>query len=116
MEERRRDFIATILAKCDLDDICKCEAIEHCGDRVSNVEHQHPQAAVNFIRAGAARVGCLANASNRRQWPLNQPNDSAEFYPARGTRKGITAKLSASALHVSGSLELRKNLLKKFDR
>jgi hypothetical protein len=67
MEERRRDFITTIFAKRDLDDVHKSEAIEHRSDRVSNIEHQHSQAAVHFIRAGAARVRCGANAPDRRQ-------------------------------------------------
>ena len=116
MEERRRDLIATIFAKCDLDDICKSEAIEYCADGISNVEHQHSQAAVNFIRARAARVGCLAHASNRCEWAINQANDGAELYPAHRTCKRVTAELSAPAFHVSGGFELRENLLKEFDR
>src|SRR5206468_7524968 len=68
------------------------------------------------IRTGAARVGCLANAPDWRQRPVDQPNDGAKFYPAHRACKGVTAELSASAFHVSGRLELHKNLLEKFDR
>ena len=116
MEEGRREFVATIFAKRDLDDISKSETIEHCADGIPNVEHQHAQAAVHFVRARAARVGCLTNTPNRRQWPLNQSNDRTEFYSAHWPRKGVATILSASAFHVSGRLELRKNLLKEFDR
>src|SRR4030095_7453412 len=116
VQKRRRNFIATIFAKRDLDDICESETIEHGADGIPNVEHQHAQAAVDFVRARAARVRCLTNTPNRRQWPLNQPNDSAEFYSTHWPRKGVAAKLSASAFHVSGRLELRKNLLKEFAR
>src|SRR5438093_1262246 len=61
--------------------------IEQFGNRVSNVEHQHSQAAVHLVRAGAASVGCLANAPNRRQRSVNQPNNGAKLYPAHGPRK-----------------------------
>jgi hypothetical protein len=116
MEERRRDFIATIFAKRDLDNVCKSEAIEHRAHGVSDIEHQHSQAAVHFVWTRTARVRCLANASNWRQRTVDQPNDSAKLYPLHRTRKRVPAKLSASALHVTGGLELRKNLLEKFDR
>jgi hypothetical protein len=57
MEKRRRNLVAAIFAKCDLDDFGQGMAIEHCAGGVSNVEHQHSQAAMHFVRAGAARVG-----------------------------------------------------------
>jgi hypothetical protein len=116
MEERRRDFIATIFAKRDLDDICEGEAIEQRADRISNVEHQHSQAAVNFIWTRAARVGCLANAADRRQRSINKTNNGAKFYSPHWPRQRVAAKLSPSAFHVSNGLELRKDLLKEFDR
>jgi hypothetical protein len=115
MEERRCDFIAAIFAKCDVDNVCKSEAIEHRADGVSNIEHQHSQAAVHFVWTRAASVRCLANASNWRQRPVDQSNNSAKLYSLHGPRKRVTPKLSASALHVTGALELGKNLLEKFD-
>ena len=72
MEERRRDFVAPIFAKGDLDDIGKGIAIQDRADGIPNVEHQDSQATVNFIRARAASVGCLADAPNRRQWAIDQ--------------------------------------------
>src|SRR5438067_13847192 len=115
MKKRRRNLIATILAKCDFDDVCEGEAIEHCADGVSNVEHQHSQPAVHFIRAGAARIGCLAHAPDRRERAVNQPNDGAKFYPPHRACERVTTELSASAFDISGRLELHKNLLEKFD-
>ncbi len=115
MEKRWRDLIPAIFAKRDLDDICKSEAIEYRADSVSNVEHQHSQPAVHFIRAGAARIGCLAHAPDRRERAVNQPNDGAKFYPPHRACERVTAELSPSAFDISGRLELHKNLLEKFD-
>ena len=71
---------------------------------------------MHFIRAGAARIGRLANAPDWCQRPVNQPNDRAKLYSVHGPRERVAAKLSASAFHVSGRLELRKDLLEKFAR
>jgi len=86
MKKRRRDLIPAKFAKRDLDDVGEGVAIEQFGDRVPDVEHQHSQAAVHFIRTGASRVGCLANASNRCQRPVDQANNSAKLYPIHGAR------------------------------
>ena len=79
MEKRRRDFVAPILAKRDLDDVGKCITIQNRADRVPHIEHQDSQAAMSLIRARAASVRCLANAADRRQWAFDQANDLAEF-------------------------------------
>ena len=76
VQKRRRNFVAPIFAKRDLDDVGKSITIQDCADGVPHIEHQDSQAAVNFIRARAAGVRCLANASDRRQWAIDQPNDS----------------------------------------
>ena len=116
MQKRRRNFVASIFAKRDLDDVCQRVTIQNRADGVSHVEHQYSQPAMNLIRARAASVRCLANAPDRRQWAFDQANDRPEFDLVHGTRERVAAKLSASAFHESGSFELRKNLLKKFDR
>jgi hypothetical protein len=51
VKERRTDFIAPIFAKRNFDDISESVSIQDCADGVSHIEHQEPQAAVNFIRA-----------------------------------------------------------------
>jgi len=116
VEERRSDFVAPIFAKCDLDDVGQSITIENCADGISNVEHQHSQPAMNFIRARAASVGCLANASDRRQRSVDRPNDSAKFDLVHRPRERIAAEFSASACHVSRGFELRENLFQEFDR
>ena len=116
MKKRRRDLIPAIFAKRDLDDVGKGIAIEDCADGIPHIEHQDSQTAVNFIRTGALGVGRLANASDRRQRSVDQPNGGAKLYPVHRTRKGVTTELSASALHVSRCLQLRENLFEKFDR
>lgn len=116
MEKRGRNLVPPIFAERDLDNICESEAIEDCADGVSNVEHQHSQAAVHFIRAGAAPVRRGANAPDRRERPIDQSNDGAKFYPLHRPRERIAPKLSAPAFHVSGRLKLRKNLLEELDR
>jgi hypothetical protein len=116
MEERRRNLITTIFAKRDVHDICKSKAIEHRADGVSNVEHQHSQAAVRLIWAGAALVRCSTNTADRCQRPVDQSDDGAKFYAPHGPRERVTAKLTAPRFDISSGLELRKNLLKKFDR
>lgn len=115
MEERRRDFIATIFPKRDVHDICKGEAIEHCGDGVSHVEHQHSQAAMRLIWAGAARVRGSANTSDWRERSVDQSDNGTEFYSPHGACERIAPKLSAPCFDVSRGLELGKNLLQKFN-
>ena len=116
MQKWRRDFIAPIFAKRDLNDVGEGIAIEDCADRISNVEHQYPEPAVNFIRARAASVGRLANAANGRQRSVDQTNDFAKFDLTHRPAKGVAAEFSASAYYISARLELREDLLKKFDR
>jgi hypothetical protein len=58
----------------------------------------------------------LADAPDRCQRPVNRPNDDAKPYSLHGPGEGVAAEFSASAFHVSGGLELRKNLLEEFDR
>ena len=70
---------------------------------------------MHFIRARAARIARLTNAPNRRQWSVDQSDDSAKLYPLHGSRERIAPKLSAPAFHVSGRFKLCKNLLEKLD-
>ena len=116
MQKRRSNFVAPIFAKRNVDDVGESEAIEHRADGVSNVEHQHSQTTVGLIRAGAARVRGSANTPDWRQRPVDQSDNGAKLYSAHGARERVTAELSAPAFHISSRLELRKNLLKKFDR
>ena len=116
VQKRRRDFVAPIFAKRKLDNVGKRIAIEDRADSIPDVEHEDPQAAVSLIRARAASVRCLANAADRRQWAFNPANDLTEFDPVHRPGEGVSAKFSASALDVSSCLELRENLLEKFDR
>ena len=116
MEERRRDFVAPIFAKGDRDDVGKGIAIEDCADGIPHIEHQDSQTAVSFIRTGAAHIGCLANASDWRQRPVNQPNDSAKLDLLHGPGERVATIFSASAFDVSRGFELRENLFEKFDR
>ena len=116
MQKRRRNFVAPIFAKGDLDDVCESVAIEDRADSIPDVEHEDSQPAVNLVRARTGGVRRLANAADRRQRPFNQTNDLAKFDPVHRPGEGVSAKFSASALDVSSCLKLRENLLKKFDR
>ena len=102
VEERRRDFVAPIFAKGDLDDVGKGIAIQDRADGIPHVEHQYSEPAMNFIRARAAGVGCLADAADRRQWAIDHANDLAKFDLVHGPGERVATKFSASALHVSG--------------
>ena len=97
MQKRRRDFVAPIFAKRNLDDVGERIAIEDRADGIPDVEHENPQAAVSLIRARAASVRCLANAADRRQWAFDQANDLAEFDSVHRTSERVAAKFSASA-------------------
>jgi hypothetical protein len=71
VQKRRRDFVAPIFAKRNLDNVRKRIAIQNRADCVPHIEHQDSQAAMSLIRARAASVGHLANAADRRQWSVN---------------------------------------------
>src|SRR5437899_8556897 len=71
---------------------------------------------MRFVWAGASNVGSLAEAANRREWPVDQPDHLAKLDAVHSTSERITAELSASALDVTGGLELHEDLLEKFDR
>lgn len=114
-QKRRGYFVAPIFAKRDVDDVGKSIAIEDRADSISDVEHEDPQSAVSLIRAGAASVRCLANAADRRQRAINQPNDLAKFDSVRRAGERVAAKFSAPARHVSSRLQLRENLFEKFN-
>lgn len=104
MEKRRRNFVASISAKRDLDDVGKGIAIQDCADRIPNIEHQDSQAAVSFIRARAAGVRRLADTTNRRQWAIDHANDLTKFNSVHRSGERVAAKFSASAFDVSTPL------------
>jgi hypothetical protein len=71
---------------------------------------------VRFVRTGATGIRRLAHAANRRERPVDQANDRAEF-DARGIlRQRITAEFAERALDVTGAFELGEYLLEEFDR
>lgn len=55
--EGRDDFVAAHFPQCDFNNVSQGVAIEDFGDGVSNIEHEHAQAAVRFVRAGAPSIG-----------------------------------------------------------
>jgi len=116
VQKRRRNFVAPIFAKGDLDDVCESIAIEDRADSIPDVEHEDSQPAVNLVRARAGGVRCLANAADRRQRAFNQTNDFTKCDPVHRPGEGVSAKFSAPAFHVSSRLQLSENLFEKFDR
>src|SRR4029079_12092740 len=73
--ERHGDFVTAHLAQGDLDNLRERGAIENARDRIAHVEHQHPETAVSFIRAGAAMVSCLAYTGDRRKRTIEHADD-----------------------------------------
>src|SRR5438552_8899339 len=70
-DKGRRDFIASHFAQRDFDNLSQGVAVENLDDGGADIQHQHAQAAMVFVRTSTARVGCLADAWDGSEWSVN---------------------------------------------
>src|SRR4030095_17096919 len=111
--ERYGDLIAAHFAQGDLDNLREGGAIENARDRVAHVEHQHPETAVSFIRAGAAMVCGLAHTGDRRKRTIEHADDCTQLDARCWLGQGITAELAALGFNVTGQAQLSEDLFEK---
>src|ERR1043166_9928334 len=114
--ERDGDFVAAHLAQGDLNDLRERGAIKNACEGVPHIQHQYAQAAVCFVRAGAATVSGLADASDGGERTVEQANDGAEFDPAGRFGKGVAAEFSSFCFDVTSPAQLGEDLFDEFDR
>src|SRR5437764_15155924 len=76
-----RDFVTSHFAQRDFDNVSKGVAVENFDDSGADIEHQHAQAAMVFVRTSRRRVDRLADASDRSEWPGGHSGERAEPYP-----------------------------------
>ena len=96
-----------------IDDIGEAIAIEDLGDGVSDIEHEHAEAAVIFVWAGAAFVSGDADAGNGGEWAIDQADDLTENDLAGGFSEGVSARLSSFGLDEAPDAELGEDLFEK---
>src|SRR5437868_9180416 len=66
-----RDFVTSHFAQRDFDDVSQGVAVENLNDSGADVQHQHAQAAMVFVRTSTTRVGRLADAWDGSEWSVN---------------------------------------------
>src|SRR5205823_8191961 len=111
-----RDFVASHFAQRDFDNVSQGVAVENLDDGGADIEHQHAQAAMVFVRTSTTRVGRLADARNRSKWSVNQSDDGAELDAVHGAGKRVTSVFSALAHDKTARFQLGEDLLEKLDR
>ena len=71
---------------------------------------------MRLVGAGALLVGGLADAADRRQRAVDQPDHLADPNLVRALGEPVAAELAALALDQSGVLERLEDLFEKLDR
>ena len=115
MKERRDNLVAAHLPQRDVHDLRKGGPVEDVRDGVSDIEHQHTQPTVVFVRAGAASIRSLAHARDRRERPIDEANDVAHANAVHRLADEVSAMLPPLGLNVTGGSQLGKNLLEELD-
>jgi hypothetical protein len=114
--EWRRQFVAFDFAQSDLDHVAERVAIENARNGVAHIDHQHPQSAVFFIRAGAALVGGFARAGDWREPSIDESHDFPHFDFVERFRDPVTTKFPAPRFDVSRAAKLQQDLLDELER
>src|SRR5205085_2802409 len=114
-DKGRRYFVAPHFAQRDFDNVSQGIAVENLGDSSADIEHQHAQAAMVFVRASTARVGRLAHARDGSEWSVNQSDDGTELDAVGGTGQRVAPILSALAHDKTARFQLGEDLLEKLD-
>lgn len=114
-DEWMDDLIFSKLPHRDFHDVSESKSVENVRDCVSNIEHQHAEAAVLFVGTTTAFVGGLADTGDRGQRTVDKSHDLADGNVFRWPRQKVAAMFSAPALEVTGSLELHQDLFEELD-
>src|SRR5438105_4579081 len=96
-DKRGRDLVASHFAQRDFDNVSQSVAVENLDDSGADIEHQHAQAAMIFVRTSTTRVGGLADARDRSEWSINQSDDGTELDAVHWAGERVAAVFSALA-------------------
>ena len=96
--------------------IRKAGVIENAGNGISHITHHQAQATGLLIGAAARLIGHLADALDRRHWPIQYTEDLAESDLAGLPGQVVPATDAHLAVKHARILECQKNLLKEFGR
>ena len=103
-EKRNWHAVSSHFAKRDLHRVGKCIAIQNVRDGVAHVEHEHAQATVILVRAGAGFVGRLTHACDGCERAIDEPDDVAKADTIGIHLQKIAAIPATLAFHVAGLL------------
>jgi len=112
----RHDPVAAHLAEGDFHDLGHSVAIKDVGDGIADIDHDHPQAAMLLVRAGAGLVGVFAGAADRCQPAVHQANDVADADLVRRLGQCVAAELAALGFHDPGLAQFEQDALHELER
>ena len=112
-QEGQRDAVAAHLAQGDFHGIGQRVTVEDVGDGIADIQHEHVEAAMLFIRAGAGLVGGLADAGDGSEGAIDEADHAAETDALRLHLEEGAAVLAALGVHVTGPFELGEDLLEE---
>src|SRR5690606_39159537 len=107
---------ATDFSQCDFDDVMQSVTVEDGGDRVADIDHQHPETAVRFVWTGTTFVGGDAGATDRRERTVEQADDVPHSNRGCRFRHEVAAAFAALGVHIPGGPKLNENLFEKLQR
>src|SRR5947209_2454768 len=82
-------------------------------DGVTRFLHHTANRTTRFVRARALLVKSFTDATHRRQWAFDVPDDFAERHALRSSPQPIAAGHTAFAFHDAGGFEVVENLFEE---
>ena len=104
-----------LLAQGDLNDVFQGVAVEDVGDGVADIDHEHAEAAVGLIRAGAFFILGLAGAADGGELAVDEADDVAHDDGFHGLGQAGAAILAAHAFDITGGAQLEEDGFKEFE-
>ena len=108
--------VAFLFAERHIHDVLERIAVEDVCDGVADINHEHAQAAVDFIRAGAFLIFSLAGAADGGQFAVDETDHVAHLDGIHGLGEPGAAVLAAHAFHVTRAPQFKKNGLQELER
>ncbi len=108
------DAITADFAEGDFDDLGEGVAVENGGDGIADIDHEHAEAAVVFIGAGASLVGVFAGAADGGEAAVHEADDVADADLRCVFGKEVAAGFPAACVNQAGLTEFLEDAFDEF--